>query len=67
MSSIGTPLDSNRRDGRMTEAALERVIERMLDLFETVLEKIPDPDVRHGVDAVISGFDMGKEMDDEEY
>jgi hypothetical protein len=44
----------------MSESALERIIERLLDLLELALSK----EDRDRIDAVVAGFDIGKEEDE---
>ena len=43
----------------MTEADLFYIILRLLDMLEMA------PEEREGIDSVVSGFDVGKEDDDE--
>ena len=44
----------------MSEAALERIIERLLDIIEMLCSQ----EDRDRIDAVISGFDVSKDGDD---
>ena len=44
----------------MTEAALERIIERLLDILEQHLAD----DERDGIDAVLTGFDVSRDDED---
>ena len=45
----------------MSEAALERIIERLLDIIEMLTSK----EDRDRIDAVVSGFDVSREDSDE--